>query len=230
MVELVAAAGTAVWLGLLTAASPCPLATNIAAVSYIGRSVGSPSRAVWSGVFYAAGRMLAYAGLGALLVFSLLSAPAVSHALQKYMIRALGPLLVVAGVLLLDLLPLRWPRWSIGDGLQRRLGQRGSTGAAALGFLFALTFCPISAALFFGSLLPLAVERRSPLLLPLLYGAGTAAPVVAVAVGLATGASGIGKAFDRIGTFERAARIVTAVVFLLVGSWFTARYTLGLEF
>ncbi len=230
MAELLAAAGTALWLGLLTAISPCPLATNVAAVSYIGRAVASPSRAVWAGLLYAAGRMLAYVALGALLVFSLLSAPAVSHALQKYMIRALGPILLVVGVVLLDWLPLRLPEWSIGEGLQRRLGHAGAAGAALLGFLFALSFCPISAALFFGSLLPLAVESRSVVLLPSLYGVGTALPVVAVAIALAAGASGIGKAFAAVGRFERGARLVTAVVFLAVGAWFTARYTLGLEF
>lgn len=229
MAEFLAAAGTALWLGLLTSISPCPLATNIAAVSYIGRTVSSPWRAVWAGVLYAAGRMAAYAAIGALLVFSVLSAPAVSHTLQKFMIRVLGPILLAAGFLLLDWLPLRLPQWSVSSAVQQRLGRSGGPGAAALGFLFALTFCPVSAALFFGSLLPLAIEGRSPVLLPSLYGIGTALPVIGVALVLATGAATVGRIFDQVTRFERAARLFTAVVFIAVGGWFTLRYTIGLE-
>jgi cytochrome c biogenesis protein CcdA len=227
VVELLAAAGTALWLGVLTSISPCPMATNVAAVSYIGRTVMAPGRVVWTGVLYAAGRMLAYVAVGALLVFSLLSAPVLSHALQKYMIRALGPLLAVAGVLLLEWVPLRLPQFSIGVGMQERLGRWGAAGGALLGFLFALTFCPISAAIFFGSLLPLALEVRSSILLPSLYGLGTALPVVAFAVLLATSAGAVGRTFDRIGRIEKVARLATAIVFLAVGGWFTLKYTFG---
>jgi len=228
VVELFAAAGTALWLGLLTSISPCPMATNIAAVSYIGRTVDAPSRVVWTGVLYALGRMLAYVAVGALLVFSLLSAPVVSHALQKYMIRALGPFLVLAGILLLEWIPLRLPQFSVGEGAQARIGRWGAIGGAVLGFLFALTFCPVSAALFFGSLLPLAVESRSAVLLPSLYGLGTAIPVIGFAVVIATGVASVGRLFDRIGRIERVARIATGIVFLAVGAWFTLKYTVGL--
>lgn len=227
MVELLAGAGTALWLGLLTSISPCPLATNVAAVSYIGRSVSAPTQVVWTGVLYAIGRMLAYVLVGGLLVYSLLSAPTVSHALQKYMIRVLGPLLVVAGVLLLEWIPLKVPQWSVSERVQQRLGGWGPPGGAALGFLFALAFCPVSAALFFGSLLPVATELRSPVLLPSLYGAGTAVPVIGAAFILATSASRIAGLFARVARVERVARIVTAIVFIVVGAWFTVRYTFG---
>jgi cytochrome c-type biogenesis protein len=228
VVELVPVAVTCVWLGMLASISPCPMATNVAAVSYIGRTLGAPGRVVVMGALYAAGRMAAYVGIGALLVYSLLSAPALSHWLQKYMIRVLGPLLLIAGILLMGWLPISLPRLSVGSVTQQRLARSGAGGAAVLGFLFALTFCPVSAALFFGSLLPLAVENRSAVLLPSLYGLGTALPVMGFAVVIAAGVGGVGRMFDRIARFEQGARVVTALVFFIVGTWMTATYVVGL--
>src|SRR5512135_3453937 len=109
---------TAVWLGLLTSISPCPLATNIAAISYIGRRVGSPRQVVLSGVLYTFGRALAYALLGALLVASVLSVPQLSMFLQKYMNKLIGPLLVVVGMLLLELIQLNTSGGGMNEGLR----------------------------------------------------------------------------------------------------------------
>ena len=89
---------TALWLGLLTSVSPCPLAANIAAMSYIGREVGSRRRTLVGGLLYTLGRALAYAALAAILVGGLLSVPQVALFLQAHMNRALGPLLVVVAV------------------------------------------------------------------------------------------------------------------------------------
>jgi cytochrome c-type biogenesis protein len=160
------AAASSLWFGILTSISPCPLATNITAMSFVSRRVGSPKRVLLAGILYTFGRSLTYMMVGALLVWSLLSAPRVSLVLQRTMNKALGPILIVVGVLLLGVLPIRLP----SSGLAQRMGQRiakwGPLGALLLGALFALTFCPVSAALFFGSLLPLAIEQHSPLLLP----------------------------------------------------------------
>ena len=69
---------SALWLGVLTSLSPCPLATNIAAVSYVGKQIGRPRRVLAAGVVYSLGRALTYMVLGLLLVSSLLSAPILS--------------------------------------------------------------------------------------------------------------------------------------------------------
>jgi cytochrome c biogenesis protein CcdA len=226
--ELLAGAATALWLGILTSISPCPLATNIAAVSYVGTQVDRPRRVVWAGLLYAAGRALAYVLVGGLLVLGLLSAPRLSHALQRWMTAALGPLLLLTGLVLLGAIRLPLGGRGVPASLQRRVDRMGLPGAALLGFVFALSFCPISAALFFGSLVPLALETRSSVLLPSAYGLGTAVPVLGFAVPLGLGASWIGTAFDRVTQVGRWARWLTAAVFLAVGAWFTARATLGL--
>jgi cytochrome c biogenesis protein CcdA len=222
------AAGSALWLGMLTSISPCPLATNIAAVSYVGRQVNSARVVLLSGGLYTAGRTLAYVVLGAAAVWSLMSMVAVSSFLQGWFHRAIGPLLVVVGILLLGLFKLDLPTLGVSKGLQKRVDRSGIWGAGLLGIVFALSFCPVSAGLFFGSLVPLAAERSSPLLLPTLYGIGTALPVAVFAVLLAVGTGWLGKALDRVQAFEIWARRVTATVFIAVGVYETLRSTLYL--
>ncbi len=222
------AVGSALWLGILTSISPCPLATNIAAVSYVGRQVGRARTILAAGALYTVGRTLAYVVLGAAAVWSLMSMVAVSGFLQGTFHRLLGPLLIVVGLLLLGLVKLSLPGVGVSDRLKRWVDRAGLWGAGLLGIAFALSFCPISAGLFFGSLVPLAADRRSPLLLPAVYGVGTALPVAAFSVLLAAGASWLGTAITSVQRFERWARVVTAVVFLGVGVYETLRSTLYL--
>ncbi|MHC4090946.1 MAG: aromatic aminobenezylarsenical efflux permease ArsG family transporter [Planctomycetota bacterium] len=212
--------GSALWVGILTSISPCPLATNIAAISYIGRRVGSPGAAVLTGLLYALGRTLAYVGLAAVLVSSLMSAPVVSHLLQKYMNKLLGPILILVGMLLLGLIQLNTKGSGFGEKVGRRVERWGIWAGLVLGVVFALSFCPGSAALFFGSLLPLAVKYESSLLLPTLYGAGTALPVLVFAILIAVGTGAVARAFDLITQFEHWARRVTGTVFICLGVYF----------
>ncbi len=228
MDDTVLAIGSAIWLGILTAISPCPLATNIAAVSFIARRVDNPRAAVATGVLYAIGRSLVYVTLGALLVASVMAAPSVSHWLQKYMNKILGPVLILVGMILLDLISVG----SFGGGLGERVGKRvegwGIWSGLALGVAFALSFCPSSAALFFGSLVPLSIKYESSFLLPSMYGASTALPVIVFAVLIAVGAKAVGKAFDRVASFERWARLVTGIIFIAVGVYFALRFVFGI--
>jgi cytochrome c biogenesis protein CcdA len=228
MVDLVLVVGSAFWLGILTSISPCPLATNIAAISYIARDVNRPRRVLFSGLLYTAGRTIAYVGLAVILVVSLLSVPHVSHVLQKYMNKVLGPLLILVGMFLLNWINLGWSGSGPGDGFQRRVGNMGTWGAGLLGFGFALSFCPISAALYFGSLLPLALQHDSKILIPMFYGVGTALPVVVFAVIIAWSASSLGNAFAGITRVERWARIATGVVFIAVGIYLTLENIFGI--
>jgi cytochrome c biogenesis protein CcdA len=214
---LALAAASALWAGVLTAVSPCPLATNIAAVAYVTRHAGSRRASILSGVLYAIGRSAAYVTLAALLVTSVLSSVAASAALQRHADILMGPLLVLVGMVLLGL--LRFP--SFGGDLVSRAGERvrdaGAWGGLALGALFALSFCPVSAALYFGTLIPLAASAESPLLLPLLFGLGTAAPVLVYALVLALGSGRVGASVARLQRVEAVLRPATGAVFVLLG-------------
>ncbi len=228
--EAIISAGSAVWLGLLTSISPCPLATNVAAISYIGRRVDSPRHVLGGGLLYTAGRTVAYVTLGFVFVMGLLSMPETSQFLQRHMSRILGPVLLMAGILLLELIrPVLPGLGRTGERIRRRLETKGVWGAAPLGVLFALSFCPVSAALFFGSLVPLAMRYDSPVLYPSLYGAGTALPVVGFAVLIAFGTRFVAQAFNRLTVVERWARRVTAIIFIGVGIYMTIAYTMGIQ-
>uniref|UniRef100_UPI004055E7DA aromatic aminobenezylarsenical efflux permease ArsG family transporter n=1 Tax=Candidatus Electronema sp. TaxID=2698783 RepID=UPI004055E7DA len=218
---------SAFWLGILTSISPCPLTTNIAAISYVGRRVGRPASVLQAGLLYTAGRTLAYLLLGVLLVGSLLSAPSLSQVLQKHMNMALGPVLILVGLILLEVIRLPTGKGGgLSAALQNKADSLGIGGAGLLGMVFALSFCPTSAALFFGSLLPLAVQQQSSLLIPGIYGLATGLPVLLFALLLAFGANKVAQAFNRISTFERWARRLTGLLFLVVGGYYCAVYFL----
>jgi len=218
------AAASALWLGILTSVSPCPLATNITAISFVGRRTGSPVGVLVSGLLYILGRSTVYVAIAMLLVTSLLSAPRVSLTLQVWMNKLLGPILILVGMVMLGLVRIRFRGRGMSEQVQKRVERLGLAAALALGILFALSFCPVSATLFFGSLLPLAVKHESGVLLPLLYGIGTAVPVVVFAVVLAFGARWLGKVFERVTQAERWMRIVTGVVFVGVGIYMSLVY------
>lgn len=231
MTEWSLAIASAAWLGILTAISPCPLATNIAAISFVSRKLGRVGKVLGAGLLYSLGRTTAYTLLGFLLVKGLLAAPTLSHGLQRYMNMAMGPLLILVAMVLLNLLTLP-SGFSAGGSrfIQNQSERLGIYGAFPLGVLFALSFCPGSAALFFGSLLPLSIRYRSGLLLPAVYGLSTGLPVLIFACLLAFGANHVGRAYQRLAQFEVWAQRVTGVVFLIIGIAMTLTVSLGLSF
>lgn len=223
------ALGSALWLGILTSISPCPLATNIAAITYIGKRVDRPRMVVASGLVYTLGRMVSYVVLAGLVVASILSIPDVAMFLQRNMNKFIGPVLVLVGIMLLGIFNIRMPGGGISDKLAGRVEKWGIWGAGILGMLFALSFCPVSAALFFGSLIPIAIDHQSSIVMPTIYGIGTALPVVCFAIIIAVSARSVGVAFNKISLFEKWARRLTAVAFVIVGIYYVLIYIVGLD-
>ncbi|MEP0828899.1 MAG: sulfite exporter TauE/SafE family protein [bacterium] len=220
--------GSAFWLGILTSTSPCPLATNIAAISFIGRKVGSRRQVLFNGTAYTVGRMLAYLLLAVVVIAGILSIPGISNLLQSYMNKILGPLLILVGLILLDIIPLRLASLGAGEKSQKLAEKGGVWGAAALGFLFALSLCPVSAALFFGSLIPLSVKNNSSVLLPSIYGIATGLPVLIFAFVIAFSAGSLGKLFNKMTLIEKWMRRITGVIFIAVGIYYSLIYILGM--
>jgi cytochrome c biogenesis protein CcdA len=224
MTDGLLAVGTALWLGILVSISPCPLTTNIAAISFIGRRVDSTGKVLISGLLYTIGRVLTYVGLGMLIVMSLLSMPEVSMLLQKYMNKLLGPILIVVGMFLLELISFRLGKGGFGSGLQNRAESSGIWGALLLGVVFALSLCPVTAALFFGSLIPLAIQNDSGILLPAVFGVGTGLPVLLFALVIAFSAKSLGKIFNRLSQVEIWGRRITGSLFILAGIYYCLRF------
>jgi len=235
----------ALYLGVLTSISPCPLATNIAAVSYIGRKVENPRLVIHAGLLYTLGRCVLYLVLASLLATTALSIPSVSIFLQKYMHLVLGPIFLLLGMFLLGMISITAGGTMMSEGLQKRVDRMGVWGALLLGILFAVSFCPTSAAWFFGLLaltmgseagaitgvmskvgisLPTASLPGGTVLLPLIYGVGTALPVIVVAFLLAYSAKSVGKTYNVLAKIEWFARMITGWFFILLGAYFSIVY------
>ena len=226
--ELLLALGSALWLGILTSISPCPLATNIAAVSFLSKKIAHPFMVFISGLGYTLGRMVAYAVLGWVIISSLLSIPQAAQFLQKYMVKALGPLLIITGLFLLEVITIRLPGVALSQKHHNKLVESGAPGAFVLGIIFALAFCPVSAALFFGSLIPLALNSKAGTILPFIYGIGTGLPVLMFAIAIALGVTSMSRWFHKITKLEYYTRRITGMIFILVGLYYSEIYILKL--
>ena len=221
--DLLPAIFAAFGLGIYTAVQPCPMATNVAAISYLGRRLDSPRWVLLAGLLYALGRTLAYVVLAVLLVESL-HVSRVSIFLQTRVHQFVGPVLIVLGMFFLNLIHVGWSGPGVGEKMQRRLDALGLWGALPLGVFCALAFCPVSAVCFFGSLFALLSSNDSRIVLPSVYGLGTALPVVAFAVLIALSARAVGKAFNLLNQTVWWVQRTTGVVCLAIGIHFSLKY------
>lgn len=219
---------TAFILGLLTAVSPCPLATNITAIGFIGKDIENRHRIFINGLLYTLGRVVTYTVLGFILIPILregASMFAVQKAVSKYGEILIAPLLIVIGIYMLDLIKLNIPKISInGEYVKKRT--KGSWGALFLGILFSLAFCPSSGIFFFGMLIPLSAAEAGGYLLPVVYAIATGLPVILVAWVLAFSVAGLGKFYNRIQVFEKWFRKIVAILFIAVGIYYAVMFYL----
>ncbi len=219
---------TAFILGLLTAVSPCPLATNITAIGFIGKDIENRHRIFINGLLYTLGRILTYTVLGFILIPILregASMFAVQKAVSQYGEILIAPLLIVIGIYMLDLIKLNIPKISInGECVKKRT--KGSWGALFLGILFSLAFCPSSGIFFFGMLIPLSAAEAGGYLLPVVYAISTGLPVILVAWVLAYSVAGLGKFYNRIQAFEKWFRKIVAILFIAVGIYYAVMFYL----
>ncbi len=208
-------------LGLLTAVSPCPLATNIAAVAYIARDIDDRRRTVLSGALYTAGRAATYVILGLALVYLGASVVNISGFLRDSAVYYLGPLLILVALVMLDVINLSFLKGGYAARMGERIAGKGALGAFLLGAVFALSFCPYSAILFFGMLIPLAVGTPAGgLYMPALYAVGTGLPVFVVALLIAFGAGAWAGHVDRVQKWEKYIRKGAGIIFLGVGGYY----------
>lgn len=219
---------TAFILGILTAISPCPLATNITAIGFIGKDIENHHRIFINGLLYTLGRIITYTILGVILIPILregASMFSVQKAVSKYGEMLIAPLLIVIGVYMLDIIKLNLPKINFsGNNLKRKT--KGSWGALFLGILFSLAFCPTSGIFYFGMLMPMSAAETGGYLLPVVYAIATGLPVILIAWVLAYSVAGLGKLYNRIQVFEKWFRKVVAILFIAVGIYYAVMYYL----
>jgi cytochrome c-type biogenesis protein len=213
---------TALILGLLTAISPCPLATNITATGFISKDLENRNRVFLNGLFYALGRAVTYT-LIPLLIFLGADQFKFSGFFQQYGEKIIGPLLLLIGIFMLDIIRINFP--GLGR-LTEKMEERKSwrfIDAVLLGMVFALAFCPYSGVLYFGMLVPLTLSSASGLYLPFIFAVATGIPVIIFAWVLAYTVSGLGGLYNKIKIFEKWFRRVVAVIFIIVGAYYIIR-------
>ena len=213
---------TALLLGLMTAISPCPMATNITAIGFISRDIENRNRVFLNGLFYTIGRAITYTSL-ALIIFLGVDQLKFSGFFQRYGEKFIGPLLLIIGLLMLDVIKIKFPGFSrLTSGMQNKKSW-SYFDAVLLGLVFALAFCPYSGVLYFGMLVPMTVTSASGLYLPLVFAIATGIPVIIIAWVLAYTVSGIGNVYDKIKSFELWFRRIIAILFIAVGIYYIIR-------
>lgn len=213
---------TAFLLGLLTAISPCPLATNITAIGFISKDIGNRNKIFLGGLLYTLGRVVAYTVLGVILI-SILKEGSSMFSLQKGISKygeiLIAPVLIFVGVFMLFVDRLNLPKFGFsGTGKAEKL--KGNLGSLLLGVLFALAFCPTSGLFYFGMLIPMSAAEPGGYLLPIVYAVATGLPVILVAWILAYSVAGIGKFYNRIQIFQKWFNRVVAALFIAVGIYY----------
>jgi len=213
---------TALVLGLMTAISPCPLATNITAVGFISKDIENRNRVFVNGLLYTLGRAITYTGI-ALIIYLGADQFKFSGFFQIYGEKILGPLLLTIGLFMLDVIKIKFPGMS---GLTSRMENKKSWGffdAILLGMIFAMAFCPYSGVLYFGMLVPMTVASASGLYLPVVFAIATGIPVIIFAWILAFSIGSVGGVYNKMKNFEIWFRRVIAVLFIVVGIYYIIR-------
>jgi len=213
---------TALLLGLMTAISPCPLATNITAIGFISKDIENRNRVFYNGLFYTFGRAITYTAL-ALIIFLGVDQLKFSGFFQRYGEKFIGPLLIIIGLLMFDFIKIRFPGFSrLTSGMEKK-AKWSYLDAVVLGLIFALAFCPYSGVLYFGMLIPMTVSSPSGLYLPVVFAIATGIPVIIIAWILAYSVSGIGNVYNKIKSFEVWFRRIIAILFIGVGIYYIIR-------
>lgn len=211
---------TAFLLGLMTAISPCPLATNITATAYLSKDIGNKRRVLFNGVFYTFGRMFTYTALGLIFYFGA-SQFQIAKLLQGVGGMWLGIALVIIGVLMLDVIKLGGlSTGKLTEKLGRKEGKKTYLDAFLLGLLFALAFCPYSGVLYFGGLIPMTIASPSGLLLPPVFAIATGLPVIIIAWIVAYSVGNVGKFYNKMNVFQKWFKRIIAAVFIVVGVYY----------
>jgi cytochrome c biogenesis protein CcdA len=213
---------TALLLGFMTAISPCPLATNITAVGFISKDIENRNRVFINGLLYTLGRAITYTVIP-LIIYLGADQFQFSGVLQQYGEKFLGPLLILIGLLMLDLIKINIPGLNRLNTKMQQKTKWSYLDAILLGIVFALAFCPYSGVLFFGMLVPITISSASGLYLPIVFAIATGIPVILFAWVLAFAVSSIGNVYNTVKIFELWFRRIIAVLFMAVGIYYIIR-------
>ncbi|MCX6749894.1 MAG: aromatic aminobenezylarsenical efflux permease ArsG family transporter [Candidatus Pacearchaeota archaeon] len=209
------------FIGLMTAISPCPLATNITAIAYISKKIDNGKHTLITGFVYTLGRMFTYVLLASLIVYIGINVQSISLGLQKYGERLIGILLVFIGLVMLNVIKLNFLKGKGRlDKIKEKLSEKGYFGSFLLGVIFALAFCPFSAVLFFGMLIPLALQYSDGILIPSVFAFATGLPVILLSFVLVFSVSKLSNIMKKVELVEKYTRFIVGLIFVIVGAYY----------
>lgn len=212
---------TAFLLGLIVALHPCPLAANIAAMGYIARNAAEKHRVFINGLVYTAGRLIAYSLLGAVMlgVFrNSVDMESVGRWFTTWGETLLGPILIVVGLyFVLDRVIHRHEHCPDVSARARRF--HGTWGCFILGVILALSFCPESAIVYFGMLIPMSANSTTGYLLPVVFAVATSVPAVILAWGVAYGINGMPAIRNKMHIIQKWMSTVVGIIFIAAGGY-----------
>jgi cytochrome c-type biogenesis protein len=187
----------AVGLGVLTSISPCPMASHAAAISVLVRQAGGLRRGAVVGGVFACGRAASYVLVAWIASEGLVRLGPIVRKVQSHAESVLGMVFVIGGLLLAISPWLKLPGRGIDAAAwKRRLDRLGAVpGAFFLGMILAAAFCPVSAGIFFGSVIPLAMATTPSWSVTVPYGLATALPVFALTLAAGCGTAQIARVF-----------------------------------
>ncbi|MCJ7802388.1 MAG: aromatic aminobenezylarsenical efflux permease ArsG family transporter [Candidatus Marinimicrobia bacterium] len=206
-------------LGLMTAISPCPLATNITAIGYISKDYKNKKQVLIRGVIYIIGRAITYTSVG-LLIFFGASQFTISDYIRQWGEKLLGPLLIIVGLFMIGIIKPNLKGIGILSKRVQQLNQNRYIDVLLMGIVFALVFCPYSGVLYFGMLMPLTITNASGLYLPIVFAIATGIPALIFTWIIAYSASNISRSFNRVKSFENVFRKIVALVFIAMGIYY----------
>jgi cytochrome c-type biogenesis protein len=212
----------AFFIGLMMAISPCPLVSNITAIAYASKNIKDSNHTILVGLFYTLGRMTTYVIIASAIVWFGINTQIIALFLQKYAERILGPFLIIIGIVMLDIIRIKFLKVKFNtDRLKEWLSKKGLLGAFFLGFILALAFCPFSAVLFFGMLIPLAISSGDGIIIPAVFAIATGLPVIIFSFILVKSVSKLGVIMNKLNLFEKYASKTIAIIFLAAGIYYT---------
>jgi len=228
----------AVGLGVVAALHPCPLSTLVGALLLVlspdseqrctaglsqrtssGTHMPVGRRFVWRTGALVLGMIVALSLVAALIGGSLMQVRTFSTVLPNVLRPFLPTLLIVAGILQTRVFAVSG-REHTGTTIVRWMNASFSSTPRmfVLGVALALSFCPATAGLFFGVLIPLATMSGQPALYAFAYAVGYGLPLFAVAVCLAAGVR-----FDPVRRFASAGSVLSGWGLIALGAWLTWR-------
>lgn len=212
-------------MGLVVIACPCTIASNVTILTSMLNKNVSASVLFSKASIYVLGRMVAYMGI-AYLLYSFSEIIAISESIQNILGLLLGPLFLLVGILMLDIVHIHglenkcliWmKKWTLSDRL---------VGPFLLGLAFAFAFCPYGALIYFGMMIPLSITSVNGSWVPLSFSIGTALPILLVALLFFWGWDSKKHLLSKFQTFELWLRRILAVFFIISGILFILEFYL----